>query len=73
MQRKPLSLWMLGLLCIMGGLVAGVVMNMIGPPIDLSTAEGKGRAFGQAAAQVIFIVVGVVMIVVHFVRGRSKK
>lgn len=52
----------------MGGVASGLVL---GPP-DVSTAEGRGRAFGQGLVQVVLIAAGVLMIAIHLLK-RGKK
>ena len=57
---------MIGLLCLLGGVASGFVYTAIsGPPLDQSAALGRG------AAQLLFCIAGIVLIVLHFVRGKA--
>lgn len=61
-----------------GGIVifAGLMTQMLGmvmSPGPATTAEQKGAAFGRAAAAIVFIVGGVVMIVLHFVLPKRRR
>ena len=68
---KKYSLGMNGLIVILAAITAGMVMNMMSParkpPLTYSE---MGEQFGQGLVVVAGIVVGLVMIVIHFVRGR---
>jgi hypothetical protein len=68
-----IALWQAGLLLIIGGAVANVfspmIMGLLPPPGNHD--EAMGRAFGRGLATVMCIIIGVVLIVVHFVRRRK--
>jgi hypothetical protein len=72
-RLKQLPLWQWGLFCILGGLFANVLPALTGKPADLSTPEGRGAAAGRAAAGLVFLIVGVVLIVMSFTRKAVRK
>jgi hypothetical protein len=63
---RKISLWQWGLICIGGAMTSGALMNAQGPPKNRAEAAGRG------AAVLLFVVVGSVLIVVHFVRPKKK-
>lgn len=72
MERlKKLPLWQWGLIVIVSGLVAGVVMGEMGPSGGSSAAR-RGAAIGRGVAMAFFVLIGVGLIIAHFVRGRKK-
>ena len=65
LQKFSLAHW--GLFCIFGGTMAGT-LSMIQP------GKNPGEQAGRSAAVLLFWIIGVVLIVIHFVRrGRSSK
>jgi len=69
---KRFALWQWGLLCIFGGMAGGAVTMAMRPHSGIRTAEQQGEALGRAAAMLLFVVIGVVLIVVHFVRRKRR-
>lgn len=65
---QPLALWQLGMLCIIAGPIANLVLGMIWPLEPPFTAAEQGQALGRGAAAMLAVVAGVVLIVVHLVR-----
>ncbi len=71
MNRKPglpIALWQIGLLLIVAGVAANVVMDVIGSSAPAGSAQARGEAFGRGLVTLLFGIAGVVLIVVHFVR-----
>jgi hypothetical protein len=66
-RLRNLSWLQWGLITIFGGLMSGVIGNLQGAPSSRAEAAGRG------AASLLFIVIGVVLIIVHFVRPKAKK
>jgi hypothetical protein len=62
--RHPLWLW--GLVLI----VAGAGARAFQGPVRTDTEYGRGEAFGQGLVQIVAILAGVTLIVLHLVRGR---
>lgn len=61
------NLWQWGLIVIFGGLMAGLLAGFMFP--GGSSAAARGQQLGAAAASILFILIGAVMIVVGLVRG----
>ncbi len=73
MKKKPegfmsLPLWMKGLLLITGGVVATVVSSIVFPIVGNSEAA-RGQRFGQGLVTFLCVIAGVVLVIIHFVRG----
>lgn len=69
MERlKSVKLWQWGLLVICAGIFSYAVTGV--NPTPTNTAEGQAQALGRAAASIFFVVTGVVLIIVHFARGK---
>ena len=69
-QKRSLPLWGFGLLCLFAAPVSALLMPPVSAP---NTAQGRGEIAGRAAAQLVFVVAGIVLIVVHFVRTARKR
>lgn len=69
LRKFPLAAW--GGLCIFGGLMAGLITPLVMPP--QTGAAARGAAVGRGLATLMFVVTGVVLIVLHFVRGGGGK
>lgn len=73
-QEGGIALWQVGALLIIGGVVANIfspmIMELLPPPGNHD--EAMGRAFGRGLATVLCIIIGVVLIVVHFVRSSRR-
>ncbi len=67
MRKRRLSLFVWGLACIAA---AAMSNHFLGPAPDVSTPEGRGEALGRGFAQLCFVIAGVVLIVLHFVRSK---
>lgn len=67
-MKKPLLSF--GLLCIAAGTIAQGMVRVLVPSLAPTNRE---EALGVACVQILFILTGVVLIVVHFVRGAGGK
>ena len=70
-RLKKLALWQWGLIVIFSGLLSNVVMGMQASNASSSAAR-RGAEMGRGVATLFFIVVGVILIVLHFVKRKSK-
>jgi hypothetical protein len=73
-RLRNIPKWQWGMIFIMAGIGANLVMQL--RPTPANTAEARGAALGAAAASLVFIIAGIVMIILHFVRDKrpeSKK
>ncbi len=69
MERlKSIALWQWGLIIIGAGILSYLVTSLQASPGN--SAEAQGQALGRAMASLFFLVVGIVLIIVHFVRGK---
>ncbi len=66
------SLWQWGLMLIIAGPFAYVLLTAIWPLVPPLTNEQRGQAFGRGLMSVLSVIAGVVMLGLHFVR-RSRK
>jgi len=69
MKRFPL--WQWGLICIFSGLLVNMMMALQSPTGRLSAQE-RAAAMGRGVATLLFVVAGVVLIILHFVRRKRK-
>lgn len=72
-RKQPpgrLELWEFGALLAIVGPASYFALDIIWPLGPLVTNELKGQAFGRGAAAVASVIVGLAMIVIHFVRRR---
>ena len=68
-RLRKITLLQWGLFCLLGAGFAAVAA------FGLAPADGGAEAAGRAAGVVVFVVIGLVLIVLHFVRpkkGRAK-
>jgi len=66
-QVKQFPLWFWGFLCIFGGAMSKLVGDLVMKP-----PKTKAEAMGRATGQLIFIAIGVILIVVHFIRRTRR-
>jgi hypothetical protein len=67
MERlKKITLWQWGAIVIFAGILTNLLMGLQATTGRSATA--RARAFGRAAATLLFVIVGIVLIVMHFVR-----
>lgn len=71
MERfKAIPLWTWGLICIMGGVFANISNQFIIEAQNMRGAAARGAQLGGAVAALLFIVIGLALIVMHFVRKK---
>ncbi len=71
-RMKRFALWQWGLLLIVGGLLANVVTMALQPATGSLTAAQRGQAFGRGLATLLFVIIGVVLIILHFARRKRR-
>jgi len=71
-RLKRLALWQWGLLVIFAGLMATPLMMVMQSPAGRPAAEQRAEALGRGVATLVFVVAGVVLIVLHFVRRKPR-
>jgi hypothetical protein len=66
-QKRKLSLWMYGLICIAAGGIAGRIAapSVSGPLTD----QQRGQLMGAGCVTLLAIVIGVILIVVSIVKS----
>lgn len=70
LQRlKSTPLWQWGMICIVSGIASNLLNFTSG---SANSAEQRGAMVGRGVASLLFILAGVVLIVVHFVRAKRK-
>ena len=67
-RSKNLSLAQLGLLLIVAGLLAGMILGVQATPG--ADAAARGAAFGRGLVTLLSVIAGIVLIVMHFVRRK---
>ena len=71
MERfKAQPLWFWGLTSISAALVSNVANQYMIEARGLRGAEAQGAKFGAAAVTLLFIIVGIVLIIMHFVKRK---
>jgi hypothetical protein len=68
LKKRPLSFW--GGLCIFAGVFSSLAMQLMIDAADLRRAEERAAQLGAAFAGGFFLLVGIVLLVLHFVRRR---
>ncbi len=70
-RLKKIALWQWGLIVIFAGIFSSMLSGTIAPTGGSSAAE-RGALVGRALAFLTFVLVGVVLIALHFVRRMRK-
>ena len=75
MKKKPegflsLPLWQKGLFLMLIGPLTNMVMSIVFPIVGNSEAA-RGQRFGQGLVTFLCVIAGVVLVIIHFVRGKS--
>ena len=72
-RLKRIALWQWGLFCIVGGTLPNSVAIITGnaPKPPLTDAQ-RGEAIGRGLAALVFVIAGVVLIILHFVRRKRR-
>lgn len=68
MKQQPLWFW--GYCCIFGGIFSNLAMTMLIDSGNLRRSQEKASQLGAAVGGGIMILIGIVIIVVHFVRKK---
>ncbi|MFM9960928.1 MAG: hypothetical protein ACKV2Q_06860, partial [Planctomycetaceae bacterium] len=73
MKKKPegfmsLPLWMKGVFLMLVGPLTNMVAGFVFPIVGNSEAA-RGQRFGQGLVAVLCVIAGVVLVIIHFVRG----
>lgn len=72
MERlKAFPLWGWGMVVIMAGVFANLTNQTMIDAQNLTGAAARGAKFGGAVAALVFIVVGIGLVIAHFVRGNK--
>ncbi|MCC6510705.1 MAG: hypothetical protein IT423_16495 [Pirellulaceae bacterium] len=66
LKRTPL--WQMGLVVIGAGIASNLVMGL--SATSGGSAAERGQALGRGLATLVFVIAGVVLIVMHFVRRK---
>jgi uncharacterized membrane protein len=69
-RLKRMALWQWGLISIFAALVANVLTGL--QHTTGGSAAERGRALGRGVATMLFVIAGVVLIVMHFVRRKWR-
>ena len=69
-RLKSTPLWFWGLTCIVAGVFANFSNQFLIEATDMRGAAARGAQFGGGVASLLFIVIGVVLIVLHFLRKK---
>lgn len=68
-RLRAIALWQWGLLLIVAGLLSNQVTSII-MPITGTSAEARSQALGRGLGSLVFVIAGLVLIIVHFVKRR---
>jgi uncharacterized membrane protein len=66
------GLLQIGAICMFAAPLSYLLQQQFWPLGPLVTANLKGQAAGRAVASILIFVVGVGLVVAHFVRGRNR-
>jgi hypothetical protein len=69
---KRLPLWQWGGICIFAGVFSNLLMTLMIQAGNMRRAEERAAQLGGACAGGLFIVLGIVLIVWHFVRRKRS-
>ena len=67
-RLKKVALWQWGLIVICAGVAGGAFASLSASPGR--SAADRGAALGRGVATLVFILAGVALIIMHFVRRR---
>jgi hypothetical protein len=70
-RLKQFPLWKWGLMFIFSGLMVSM-LTMSGRPTHRLNAKEKAAVYGQLTATSLIVIVGIVLIIMHFVRRNRK-
>jgi hypothetical protein len=69
-RLKKFALWQWGLIVIMAGVISNLLMRLTPPSGD--AAAQRAVVLGRGVASLLFLVVGLVLIVLHFARRNRR-
>lgn len=69
-RLKKVALWQWGLITIVAGVFANMVMSFQAP--TGGSAAARGQAAGRGIATLLFVLIGIALIVVDVIRRRRK-
>ena len=70
-RMKKLPLWQWGVITIFAGIVANMAVMLMIQAQGMRGAEERGARLGAGVAGGFFIIAGIVLIVMHFVRKQK--
>ena len=70
MKHQPLSYW--GVICLFAGVFSSLAMNLMIDAADMRRAEERAAQLGGAVAGGLFVILGIVLLIMHFVRRKRK-
>jgi len=71
MERlKKVAMWQWGLIVIFAGVASNLLMGL--QASTGGSAAARGQALGRGAATMLFVIAGVVLIIMHFVRRKRR-
>ena len=70
-KMKKMPLWQWGGITIFAGMISNLTMKLMIQAGDMSRREAQAAQMGGAIACGLFIIIGIVLIVMHFVRKRK--
>ena len=70
-RMKKLPLWQWGGITIFAGIIANMAVTLMIQAQGMRGAEERGARLGAAIAGGFFIILGIVLIVMHFVRKKK--
>ena len=70
MKQQPLSFW--GALCIFAGIFSMLLMNMMLDASELRRSELRASQLGSAIGGGLIVLVGIVLLAVHFLSGKRR-
>jgi len=69
-KSRPLSFW--GSLCIFTGIFVSLAMQMAIDAADMPRTEARASSLGSAVAGGLIVLLGIVLLVLHFVRRKPR-
>ncbi len=69
---KKFKLWQWGLIVIFASILSNVILMAIQGPME-NTAASRGQAVGRGVAALVGILIGITLIIIHFVRRKPAK
>ena len=70
LKKQTLAFW--GSLCVFAGMFSGLASNMLVDAGDMRRSEAQAARLGGAMGGGLIVVIGIVLIVIHFVRRKTN-